>query len=78
MGFFYIVKGELTEAGKIGRYENHEFSVEDNILTIKVNLDEEEVDVKPSKSGKTQVLATSGGAVRIPGTEYRVNLTVYR
>lgn len=65
-------------ADKVDRYENHEFSVEDGILTVKINLDEEKVDAQPSKSGKTVVLATSGGAVRIPGTDYRINFTVYR
>jgi len=61
---------------KTSRYENLDISIEDQTLTISINLDESQVAVEPSKSGKTMVIATTGGARRINGLS--INLTVYR
>lgn len=58
------------------RYENVQIGVKDKTLTIVVDLDEEQVAVEPSKSGKTMVIATTGGARKIDGMS--INLTVYR
>jgi len=62
----------------IDRYENVQATVEGDEVVIRCNINENEVDAQPSKSGKTVVLATSGGAIRVPGTELKLNLTLYR
>lgn len=64
----------MTE--KIDRYDNVDASIKDGILTIKILLDETKVDVQPSASGKTLVVATTGGAMKIGF--FKLNLTVYR
>ena len=61
---------------KISRYDNAEISIKDNTMTITINLDETQVDAGPSASGKTIVIATTGGAQKVNGLS--VNLTVYR
>lgn len=61
---------------KISRYDNVVMTEEGNQLVIRVNTDETEVDVQPSRSGKTLVVATTGGAAKINGLF--VNLTVYK
>lgn len=66
---------------KIDRYDNIECSIEDGILTMRVCVNETEVDVQPSKSGKTLVMATTGGAMRVAGSgipPLLLNLTLYR
>ena len=64
--------------GKIDRYQNVKVAIEGDELVIRCNINEDQVDVQKSASGKTFVIATSGGAVRVPDTEIKVNLTVYR
>ena len=61
---------------KISRYDNVQMDIQDQKLVITVDLDETEVDVQPSASGKTLVIATTGGAQKVNGMS--VNLTVYR
>lgn len=61
---------------KISRYDNLEVRQEGTKLVIEVETDEAKVDVAPSSSGKTLVIATTGGAKRVDGLS--VNLTVYR
>lgn len=63
---------------RIDRYANFDLDLTDGILTIRVNVNETQVDVQPSQSGKTMVVATTGGAVKIPHSPLKVNLTVYR
>jgi len=63
---------------KISRYDNVMTKIADGVLTITILVDETEVDVQPSKSGKTVVLATTGGARKIEHSPLRLNLTVYR
>jgi len=64
---------------KIDRYDNCECSISDGVLTVRIVVDESKVDVQPSKSGKTLVVATTGGAIRVPGSmALRLNLTLYR
>ena len=60
----------------ISRYDNVSTQLHDDTLTITINLDESQVDAQPSKSGKTVVLATTGGAINVVG--YKLNLTLYR
>lgn len=66
---------------KIDRYDNIEATIEDGKLTLVICVDESKVDVQASKSGKTLVVATTGGAMRIPGSgipPLSLNLTLYR
>ena len=54
--------------------ENIEVEVKGSKLTIKVDLSK---DLGESKSGKSRVIATSSGAIKLDdGT--RINMTVYR
>jgi hypothetical protein len=55
--------------------KNVEMSVEDNILTIKVDLSKE---YGPSSSGKTIIVASTEGNVSIPDREEKLGLNVYR
>ena len=55
--------------------KNVEMTVENNILTIKVDLTKE---FGPSSSGKTIIIASSEGNVTIEGREEKVGLNVYR
>ena len=69
---------EGTEmAEKVSPYSNVSTSVEGGKLIITCDLDPRRVDMSPSKSGKSNVLATTGGAVMVAnGT--KLNLTVYQ
>ncbi|MBA4392141.1 MAG: hypothetical protein C0407_01180 [Desulfobacca sp.] len=56
--------------------KNVQMSVEENILTIKVDLSKE---FGPSSSGKTIIIASTEGNVSIPEhEEAKVGLNVYR
>ena len=51
-------------------------TVDENILTIKVDLSKE---FGPSASGKTIIIATTSGNVDIPGAEdKKIGLNIYR
>ena len=64
-------------ADKISRYGNVRHSVEDNELVIRVSLDEDEVDVQPSSSGKSDVFSSFRGYLDDSKT-FGMFLTVYR
>jgi len=56
--------------------KNVEMTVEENILTIKVDLSKE---FGPSSSGKTIIIASTEGNISIPDHEDRkVGLNVYK
>ena len=55
--------------------KNVELEVEENILTIKVDLTKE---FGPSSSGKTIIIASTEGNVTIPDREEKIGLNVYR
>ena len=56
--------------------KNVEMTVDENILTIKVDLSKE---FGPSASGKTIIIATTAGNVEVPGAEdKRIGLNIYR
>jgi hypothetical protein len=56
--------------------KNVEMTVEENILTIKVDLSKE---FGPSSSGKTIIIASTEGNISIPDQEDRkVGLNVYK
>lgn len=57
-----------------GTLKNVEVEVCGDILTIKVDLSKE---IGPSASGKSMLVASTGGAVTVEGGA-RVNLSVYR
>jgi hypothetical protein len=56
--------------------KNVEMTVENDILTIKVDLSK---DFGPSGSGKTIIIATTEGNIVIPGyDDKKIGLNVYR
>jgi len=55
--------------------KNVEMTVDQGILTIKVDLSKE---FGPSSSGKTIIIATTEGNVSIPDREEKIGLNVYR
>ncbi len=55
--------------------KNVEMSVEQNILTIKIDLTKE---YGPSSSGKTIIIASTEGNVSVPDREEKIGLNVYR
>lgn len=57
------------------RMKNVEMSVEDDILTISVDLSQE---FGPSKSGKTTIIASTEGNKSVPGREEKIGLNIYR
>ena len=62
---------------KISRYENCTIERSGTKLVITIETDEEKVDAQPSGSGKSVVLATTGGARKLHD-ELQLNLTLYR
>jgi hypothetical protein len=55
--------------------KNIEFSVEGNILNIKIDLSKE---FGPSTSGKNIIIASTEGNVTIPDRTEKIGLNVYR
>ncbi|MGI6154166.1 MAG: hypothetical protein ACOYJB_10140 [Christensenellaceae bacterium] len=55
--------------------KNVEMSVKENILTVEIDLSK---DLGPSKSGKTNIVATTGGNVPISGREEKIGINVFR
>ena len=56
--------------------QNVQYEVSDGKLTIVVDL---AVDLGKSKSGKTRIVATTGGGAKVPGTDgVTVGLNVYK
>lgn len=55
--------------------KNVEMTVEQGILTIKVDLSKE---FGPSSSGKTIIIASTEGNISIPDREEKIGLNVYR
>jgi len=56
--------------------KNVEMSVEENILTIKVDLTR---DFGPSSSGKTIIIASTEGNHPVPGhEEAKIGLNIYK
>jgi len=62
---------------KLSPYENYQIEVKDNKLIIIVDLDESNVALKESNSGQSMVVSTTGGAVVVPQTRYKLNLNLY-
>ena len=62
---------------KIDTRSNVRTTIEGTTLVIRVELDPAKVELTPSASGKTRVIATTGGGKKLDdGTT--INLTVYR
>jgi hypothetical protein len=56
--------------------KNCEINVENNILTVKVDLTK---DFGKSASGKTNIIATTEGNISVPGNEsVKIGLNVYK
>ncbi len=64
----------------IDRYANVQIRFEGSKMILEIETDEEKVVTAPSKSGKTEVIATTGGATTISGenVSLKLNLTLYR
>ena len=62
---------------KISRYGNFTVEQVGTKIVVTIETDEEKVDVQLSKSGKSLVIATTGGAHKLPD-ERILNLTLYR
>lgn len=58
-----------------GGMKNVDLAVDGDILTIKVDLS---LDMGPSKSGKTTIVASTQGNKTVPGREEKIGLNVYR
>ena len=55
--------------------KNVKLTVKGNILTIEVDLSKR---FGPSKSGKTEIIATTAGNVSVPGKEdVKIGLNIY-
>lgn len=55
--------------------KNVEMKVEENTLTIRIDLTKE---FGPSSSGKTIIIASTEGNVAIPDRDEKIGLNVYR
>ncbi len=55
--------------------KNVEFSVEGNMLIIKIDLSKE---FGPSSSGKNIIVASTEGNVTVPNREEKIGLNIYR
>lgn len=55
--------------------KNIDMKVSKNILTITVDLSK---NFGQSKSGKSEIIATSEGNVSIPGTDAKIGLNIYQ
>lgn len=55
--------------------KNVEIEVDDNVLTIRVDLTRE---FGPSSSGKTTIVASTEGNVDVPDTNVKVGLNCYK
>ncbi len=53
--------------------KNVEMKVTKNVLTIKIDLNRE---FGPSKSGKTTIVASSGGNVLVPGAKEDIKIGI--
>jgi hypothetical protein len=55
--------------------KNVKMEVKGDVLTITVNLKQ---SFGKSKSGKSEVIASTGGNTNVPGREEKIGLNVYR
>lgn len=55
--------------------KNLNMTVKGNKLTIEVDL---KGDTEPSKTGKTDIVASSGGSAKIEGTDFIANISIYK
>jgi len=60
----------------ISSRDNIHTEMDGTVLVIKIETDESKVVLQPSGSGKTLVIATTGGARHMDGRS--LNLTLYR
>lgn len=61
--------------GRVKSFKNLEMNVEENVLTITVDLSQE---LGPSKSGKTVIIASTEGNRLIFGRSEKIGMNVYR
>lgn len=64
-------------SAKLNTRDNVRTTIEGTTLVIRVELDPSKVELVPSASGKTRIIATTGGGKKMDdGTT--INLSVYR
>ena len=54
---------------------NVDIAVEGPVLTVTIRLDEHG---QPSASGKSSVIASTSGPMEVPGTDLKLNLSMWR
>ncbi len=73
--FKKIDKTEISRNREGCSMKNIEMTVEDNILTLKVDLNKE---FGPSSSGKNIIIASTEGNITVPDREEKIGLNIYR
>jgi hypothetical protein len=71
----YKQEGKKPAKGRKTSFKNVTMRLEGDLLRITVDLSHE---LGPSKSGKTVILASTGGNQLVPGREEKIGLNVYR
>lgn len=71
----YRQEGGRAARGRRSSFKNVEMAVEGDTLTITIDLSQE---LGPSKSGKTIIVASTGGNQLVPGRMEKIGLNVYR
>jgi len=55
--------------------QNIDIKINGNLATLTIDLSK---NLGPSKSGKSTIIATTGGNVTIPGTSVKLGLNAYK
>ena len=71
----YRQESDSSKTGKKTSFKNVEMITRENILELRTDLSKE---FGPSKSGKTIIIASTGGNQLVPQRQERVGLNVYR
>jgi len=71
----YRQESKKPARGRRATFKNVEMAVTDNILTLTIDLSKE---LGPSKSGKTIIIASTGGNQLVLGREEKIGLNVYK
>ncbi|MDQ7784779.1 MAG: hypothetical protein RDU20_17990 [Desulfomonilaceae bacterium] len=71
----YRQESKKPARGRKAAFKNVEMGVDDDILTLTIDLSKE---LGPSKSGKTIIVASTGGNQLVLGREEKIGLNVYK
>jgi len=67
-----------VENQKVDPYNNVQYEIKNGTLTITIVVDETKVEYRESGSGKSRVVATTGGNITIGMGGMKLGLNVYR